>query len=150
MAMGQDELAKMDVIGQACLRMRACESAAVGAKRGCCAGRGSIRCDHLKWSKAPHETASACLLAAPQHVQTIMRLERALRVYEEEKEIEQAPPLIAASVPMHRRLRAHHPVCSACTCTQIREAMRMAAVAHRCCRHASKASSLGMTCRRTH
>ena len=32
MAMGQDELAKMDVIGQACLRIRACTSAAVGAK----------------------------------------------------------------------------------------------------------------------
>lgn len=45
-------------------------------------------------------------VCAPQHVQTIMRLERALRVYEEEKEIEQAPPLTAAdSVPMHRRLR---------------------------------------------
>jgi hypothetical protein len=38
MAMGQDELAKMDVIGQACLRIRACTSAAVGAKRGCCSG----------------------------------------------------------------------------------------------------------------
>jgi hypothetical protein len=58
----------------------------------------------------------ACLfVCAPQHVQTIMRLERALRVYEEEKEIEQAPPLTAAdSVPMHRRLRTRHHNCVQC------------------------------------
>ena len=60
MAMGQDELAKMDVIGQACLRIRACKSAAVGAKLPWVLfGRDheSIRCGHSAGPRtAPHHT----------------------------------------------------------------------------------------------